>query len=192
MTEQLTVEALRKLLRYEPVMGKLYWRERDASFFSEDKYCKQWNTRYAGEEALTSLVYGYRHGSILGVNHRAQRVIWAMETGEWPVGDVDHINHDRADNRFENLRDVSRGENLKNQGVRSDNVSGIVGVRLYRATGKWIAAINVDGISKHLGYFKCITAASISRKLADQKYGYHENHGTLTDGKPSIRWADDE
>ena len=59
---------------------------------------------------------GYREVRLKGCNYRAHRVAWAIYYGEDP-GDleVDHINHDRDDNRISNLRLVTRSENRENQ-----------------------------------------------------------------------------
>jgi hypothetical protein len=47
---------------------------------------------------------GYRYIEIEGKLYRADEVMWAMVTGEWPEGEIDHINGDRGDNRWVNLR----------------------------------------------------------------------------------------
>jgi hypothetical protein len=48
---------------------------------------------------------------------RAHRAIWALHFGDWPQQTLDHINRDRADNRIENLRDVSHQENQRNRSI---------------------------------------------------------------------------
>ena len=51
------------------------------------------------------------------------RVIWAMQTGSWPVAEIlDHINRDRADNRLSNLRAVDRPANMRNRPYYSKNI----------------------------------------------------------------------
>lgn len=57
-----------------------------------------------------------------GKTYAAHRLAWYYVTGEWPSMDIDHINRVRDDNRFANLRHISRAENLKNRAVRRDSV----------------------------------------------------------------------
>ena len=184
MTKHLpTPELLRKLLRYEPGTGKLFWRERPVELFSDGKHaaehsCRAWNARYSGNEALTSDDgKGYRQGKIFDRLHSAHRVIWAIETGAWPVDEIDHIDHDRSNNRFSNLREVTRQENMRNSSFSKRNTSGVTGVSWNKMAKKWHASITADGRQRHLGYFRCITAAIFVRKAADIEHGYSPNHG---------------
>ena len=45
---------------------------------------------------------------------RAHRLAWYKYYGTFPEKEIDHINGDRSDNRIENLREVSRTENMRN------------------------------------------------------------------------------
>ncbi|WP_428999737.1 HNH endonuclease signature motif containing protein [Stenotrophomonas maltophilia] len=47
--------------------------------------------------------------------YRQHRLAWLYMTGQWPSGEIDHINHDRSDNRWHNLRDVSHQANQQNR-----------------------------------------------------------------------------
>lgn len=40
--------------------------------------------------------------------------VWVLRKGRWPVGTIDHINGNPKDNRIENLRECSMGENKMN------------------------------------------------------------------------------
>ena len=170
-------ELLRKLLSYDPETGNLYWRERPREMFASDNAYSSWNTKYAGTEALTALTSGYRNGAIFKKPYRAHRVIWALVHGEWPAGEIDHINGDRADNRISNLRDVSPAENMKNLKRRTSNTSGVNGVYWNKQRKVWHAQIRITRKVKHLGYFECIGSAAAARAVAEKKYGFHKNHG---------------
>lgn len=84
----------------------------------------------------------------------AHRIAWCLMTGDWPHGDIDHVNGDGGDNRWLNLRVATRAENSQNVGgPRADNTSGYLGVTWHKRAGKWAATIRANGIRHHLGLF---------------------------------------
>lgn len=166
-----TVEYLRQRLRYEPKTGKLFWRECPTRR-------PQWNGRYAGREAFTAKNDGlYFVGNLGNGALRAHRVIWAMVTGAWPVDEIDHIDHDRSNNRIENLREVTRTENGRNTSKPKTNTSGVVGVTWNGVTGMWQAQIEICRKNNVLGQFACFDDAVAARKDAEIKHRFHRNHG---------------
>jgi hypothetical protein len=174
----ITPELLRQLLSYEPRTGKMFWLPRIKSCLITQKTASAFNTRCAGNEAFVHYCAGYAYSSILNIpSWRRSRVAWAIHYGEWPVGQIDHINGVRDDDRICNLRDVSHKQNGYNQGLKKNNRSGVTGVRA--KYGKWRAEIMVDGKSKYLGSFKEIEGAIEARKNAEIKYGFHPNHGKI-------------
>ena len=192
-------EVLRKILRYEPETGKLYWRERDTSLFnatqtrSASHAASQWNSRWAGKEAFTSICSkGYHAGNIFDSSFRAHRVIWKMVNNE-DSQPIDHINHDRSDNRIENLRAVPHAVNCRNRKLRNDNKSGINGVYWNKREKKWCAAIHKSGRCIHLGYFTSKDEAITARVFAGVEYGFHPNHGKLSSPQVvKLEASDDE
>lgn len=66
---------------------------------------------------------------------------------------VDHINHDKMDNRRCNLRLATRLQNNQNMAKSKANQSGYKGVCLHKPSGKWLACIKVNGVRRYLGYF---------------------------------------
>lgn len=176
-------EILRKILRYDPDTGKLFWRKRPVEMFADGarpakSLCKTWNDLYAGKEAFTSLnAEGYKRGSIFRSVFHAQRVAWAIYYGESPKGEIDHENGVKSDNRIENLRDVTHRENGRNQKRKSNNVSGATGVCWHKRDERWAAYIHGNRGREYLGYFTDKSAAIAARKSAEQRLGYHTNHG---------------
>jgi hypothetical protein len=69
----------------------------------------RWNKRHAGKPAGKLGKDGYYWVTITYEGKRQRlrcdRVVWAMTTGAWPVGDIIHVNGDNGDDRFDNLRD---------------------------------------------------------------------------------------
>jgi hypothetical protein len=138
------VALLRQLLYYEPETGFLYWHMRPSSMFkaggrrTPGECAQGWNTRYAGKRALfTSNSRGALFGGILGESYLAHRVAWAIYNGSPPVGVIDHINGDGTDNRIVNLRDVTLGDNARNQAIHKNNTSGVSGVDWRESERVW-------------------------------------------------------
>src|SRR3546814_1788886 len=82
---------------------------------SDLSLCKSFNNKHAGKPALVAPSRaGHLCGHVKGIPLLAHRVAWAIHYGEWPNGQIDHINGDPSDNRIANLRDVSALENARN------------------------------------------------------------------------------
>lgn len=174
----LPAKDLQLLLTYDANSGRLQWLQRPREMFSSDNACNSWNAKWAGKPAFTAVDgKGYFVGAIYYRLHRAHRVIWALNYGEWPGSYIDHINGDKQDNRIENLRVVSHRENMLNAPRKSNNTSGTPGVSWNKRDRKWSASIKHNGRAVSLGYFWTKEAAVRARKSAEVYYGYHSNHG---------------
>jgi HNH endonuclease len=168
-----TKEELEELLEYDQDTGILIWKPRVTSMFNEtdgrskEHACNQWNSRFAGKEALTKRTDGYKMGKVGYKQVAAHRVIWKMMTGYDPMI-IDHINGVRDDNRWQNLRNGTDSQNLKNARKRNSN-RPYTGV-MQSKNGNWIAMIQV-------GTFATLEEAITARKAAEVLLGYHPNHG---------------
>ena len=171
---------LNDLLDYNPKTGDLVWKERPEHYFPHPRYKTRWDAKWAGK--IAGSVFGYKNSPnkyiricIFKQNFRAHRIVWWMVTGEEPTKDIDHIDHDGLNNRFENLRLVSKKENQKNLSRNKNNTSGVTGVKKVR--GKYHAVVQSDNRMIFLGSFDRFEDAVEARKEANTKYGFHENHG---------------
>lgn len=95
---------------------------------------------------------GYLHSSLLGRKYKLHRLAWMYVYGAMPIGQIDHINGNRTDNRICNLREVNQIQNSANiRKVRS--LSGYKGVYplrdKYGVIISWVAQHN----KTHLGCF---------------------------------------
>lgn len=102
-------------------------------------------------------------------------VAWALYYGAWPKKDIDHINGDGTDNRIENLRCVGQEGNMKNKKTYRNNKLGQMGV--YKVKEKYAVTITSNNERKSLGIFNTYEDAVTTRKNAEAKLGFHENHG---------------
>ena len=179
----ISIHLLRRLVRLDPRTGRLYWLPRTPDMFagksrqSPEWRCNRWNSRHAGREAIGNKSQGYRVGYLLGRIVGAHRVAFALHHGHWPVGQVDHQNGVRSDNRPDNLRDVTAAQNAKNLKRYACNTSGVTGVVWNQAERRWKARITVDNRRINLGTFHDFSTAVAARKHAEVEYGFHPNHG---------------
>lgn len=135
--------------------------------------------------------HGYKRICINGRNYASHRVIWLMVHGRWPLGEIDHINAIRDDNRLCNLREVERRENAKNRTRSQRNTSDINGVYKPSHRGQWYAAIG----GKFIGSFDTKAEAAEARSNAQKEDPeYTGRHGTPIKGEQEdlSRWELDE
>ena len=120
---------------------------------------------------------GYIVIKIKGILYYAHRLAWLYMYGKFPKKLMDHINHDRLDNRICNLRCVSHSGNHKNKSMAPTNTSGCTGVSWDKVNSKWLAQITHNKRAMNLGRYKTFNEAKKARQLAERKYGFHKNHG---------------
>lgn len=120
---------------------------------------------------------GYIHIRVGGKKHLAHRLAFLYMTGKFPEDQIDHINHIRDDNRWLNLRKATNQDNKKNSTLYKNNTSGTAGVRWHKPSKRWEARIGVNCKLKNLGTFVDRFEAICVRKSAENKHGFHGNHG---------------
>lgn len=165
----LTQERVKELLTYDPETGEFRWKEGRRQMKAGS---------VAGSDHTVHSGKKYRVISIDGKKYQAHRLAWLVMHGEFPPEQIDHIDGNGLNNRFENLRAVSNAGNGKNVRKRADNTSGVSGVHWHKTRQKWQAHIRVNQKLIHLGRFTSQDAAVAARKAAEIKYGFHANHGT--------------
>lgn len=175
----LNAETIRELLRYDPETGFFTWMPRHQKYFGNTSELKSWNSRWANRKALTAINGdGYCHGKIMKKTYKAHRVAWVYQTGDWPCGQIDHINGIRTDNRPENLREVDNSKNQKNSRLSRNNKSGVTGVCWAQKNQRWMAYIWANGRQNYIGFFDTIKDAAAARKESESQHNFHKNHGS--------------
>lgn len=145
--DNLSIDYVRSRLNYDPETGKLIWKPVGPDFGWQHL---MWNGKWAGKEAGNFSDQGYRNIYMDGRNWKGHRLAWAIHYGEWPEGDIDHVNGDRSDNRISNLRKASRSQNLCNMKTRRKGLKGAI----RHKENYWEARIAVNGEKHSLGYFR--------------------------------------
>lgn len=127
-----------------------------------------------GKLRMYGLDTGYFGVSIDGCRYLAHRVIWKIIHGRDPIGEVDHVNGCRDDNRPENLRECSSSQNNQNRRMSRRNKSGVKGVYWETARKKWRAVIYPRLIGRFDNLEEAQKALIAARELA---HGEFANHG---------------
>jgi len=159
-------EYVKNLLNYNPDTGIFTYR-----------YSPQYSIK-AGDVAGCLQENGYVGVFIRGRAYRLHRLAFLYMTGEFPPKSVDHINGNRSDNRWSNLRLADNKLNGRNLSMQARNKSGCLGVWWRKDRKCWAAEIRVNGEKIHLGHYKDRNKAIEVRKAANVEYGFHPNHGT--------------
>ena len=116
MRIELTAEIVRELLHYNPDTGHFTWKWRDRKWFRRDQDWKSWNAQHAGKRAFSDNKYGYMQGALLGIKVKPHRVVFLYMIGRWPHPEPDHVNRNGLDNRWCNLREVTKAQSTRNRG----------------------------------------------------------------------------
>lgn len=161
------LDGLEKVLRYEPDTGRFFW------LIDRPRRTK------AGDEAGHKNKKGYIE---IRYNHKtfnAHRIAWYLQMGEDPKDmEIDHVNGERSDNRFVNLRIANQVENARNRKKLKPKTSRHKGVYWYTRKQKWRAAIGCKGRCIHLGYFHDEYEAHLAYcKAALKLHGEFANFG---------------
>lgn len=138
--QMLNAECLRRTLHYCAETGVFTWLVRPARNVQVGYVAGNINSK------------GYRKINIKGQAYAAHRLAWLYMNGEWPINFIDHIDGHKDNNKISNLRCVTNSVNLQNQRrPMCRNKSGVLGVS--KIKNKWVARLNFDGRTRHLGTF---------------------------------------
>lgn len=153
--QPVTAEKARQMFDYDPATGYFVRRGRG---------------KYAGKNAgCFHASSGYRVIKIHSKQVLAHRLAWLWVHGEWFEDYfIDHINHNKTDNRICNLRKATNAENLANT-TKIRSQSGFKGVHQQKRTKKkvtWFAIISVGGKPKYLGC--CSSPEEASRRYQEE------------------------
>lgn len=165
--QDLTVELVKSVLKYDPDTGHLIW------------IGKSHSKRIILGARAGSLVKstGYRSVTVFGRAYQEHVLIWFMYYGEWPKGQVDHEDHVRDHNWISNLKDVSFLENMRNRKAMDGTITGHQGVWFNTRRNKYVAEITMNGKKVYQKSFDSARAAAEARAEELIRLGFHANHG---------------
>lgn len=161
--QELSQDLLRKFYRYNPDTGEFLHR-------------LDTHQSYAGDTPGYIGNHGYLVCSVGNKEYLIHRLIWLYMTGDMPEM-VDHIDHNKLNNIWNNLREVCNTTNAMNCSVSKNSVTRANGVSFMKSRSKYRAYITVDRKQISLGLFKTLEEAIEARAKANTEYGFHANHG---------------
>ena len=173
----LSQQYLKECFDYDPETGLLTWKKRPLSHFKNKTVHRNINNKMAGKNAGRNNSTRYFEVQLNKKKHKAHRIVMLLIYGWESNLQIDHINHNRADNRLNNLRYVTRTENMRNRIISSNNKTGIHGVHFDKSSNSFISRIGINNNRIRLGCYKSFFDACCARKSAEYVLGFHKNHG---------------
>lgn len=155
--EYLTQKFIKSILHYDPETGVFTWSE-------------LLNRRSKIKIAGRPNGNGHIQIFIRGKMYMAHRLAFLYMTGSLPEKVVDHINRDRSDNSWKNLRSSDYSQNCCNITDRKDNTSGCRGVFWRKESQKWRVIVVKNKKRMNLGSYEDFELAELIAKEARVKY----------------------
>ncbi len=145
--DDLDAETVRSALHYDPITGEWTWSNPTGPRVKP--LARAGSYTGAGRRAI----------QIHGKSYLAARLAFLYMLGRWPEGDVDHINLDKRDDRWCNLRDVTHSQNMINSNKSRPKNRLPRGVYPVTEGGRYFSHICVGGEPKYLGSYDTPEAA---------------------------------
>lgn len=156
---ELKQHELKSRLHYDPSTGIFTWLS---------------NARkdLRGKRAGTVNDQGRRHIGIKGKIYKEHRLAWLYVHGYMPVGEIDHIDRNQANNKISNLREVTRSQNLYNRPKPNRGNSPCKCVSYEPRGNKWVSYGSLNGRRVYLGSFSDLELADlVSQEFRDKHHG---------------------
>ena len=159
--KNLTQDYLKECLIYDPIKGTFIWKIRPQSHFkSTDKMnssmiCNIWNSHYANKFAgnTNTNKNKYTNISIDKKSYPSHRLAFLYMEGYNPEYEIDHIDRNKSNNKWSNLRHVTPTCNTQNKNIYKSNKTGVNGVSFISNENRWRVRITIHKKQVHLGYY---------------------------------------
>ena len=165
-SQNLSQNELKTWMHYDPCTGVFTWIKKPNKSIT------------IGTKAGSLEPNGYLRTRIHQKALFLHRLAWLYMTGEWPPCACDHINGDKQDNRWSNIRLASGSQNQCNRKKPRNNTSGVKGVSWDASRGTWNVSIKIKGKSINAGRFKTMDQAKEAvKKKREELHESFANHG---------------
>jgi len=153
----MTQDELKKVLEYDPITGLFTWLIRPSMAVKIGNVAGSTND-------------GYVRIKVGPKRYLAHVLVWFYVTGSWPEHEIDHKDGDGTNNRYDNLRPATHGQNMMNKTTWAG--SGYKGVSWSKHTKKYRARIQVNKKTHELGDYKsAVEAAKVYDAAAREHHG---------------------
>ena len=161
----ITAEYVNEYLTYDASSGNLYQRKKRPKV-------------QVGNIAGGITTKGYRYIQLGNRKYPAHHIVWLLETGTFPIKQLDHIDGNKINNHFSNLREVSNKQNTENRGKQRNNKSGYKGVSFNTRLKKYVAQIQHNSIPIYIGVFHTAHEAHLAyEKKAKELFTHYSRLG---------------
>lgn len=150
----ITQKRLKEVLQYDPDTGIWTWKK---------------TAGIKRMQAGSVLPSGYRRITVDGKSYYSAKLAHLYMIGTLP-DEMDHIDRNPSNDRWDNLRLVTHAKNCQNRGKRLDNASGYPGVVYEKRSGKWKVDIGLNGKRIHIGRFWDLDLAIASKRMAENHH----------------------
>lgn len=149
-------------------MGKIALTKNKYALVDDDLVdsLNQWKWRIGGHGYATRALPKQERVNGKQGNIFMHRVIDETPTGQY----IDHINHNKLDNRKENLRRVTYSQNCMNKSLQSNNTTGYRGIHWNKKLSKWQVTICIMRKNIYLGIYEDLETAKKVRRDAEEMY----------------------
>lgn len=139
--------------------------DKDTGIFTRIKYAS--SNAKIGDIAGSLNRDGYISIFFNKKQHRAHRLAWLFHYGYIPIGDIDHEDGNRSNNKINNLRKATRSENNQNRRIsRASSLIGVLGVtkdnRKKNIKNPYKAQIQINKKHIHIGSYATIELAHLA------------------------------
>jgi hypothetical protein len=132
----ITQSELKELVNYNKDTGIFTWKKRTS------------NRIKVGDIVGNLHKCGYIEMRVGGTRCLAHRFAFLYVYGYMPKL-IDHIDRNKKNNRIDNLREATYGQNILNSKIRSDNTSGVKCVYFDKRNNSWEVKVGNKYIKKY-------------------------------------------
>ena len=158
----ITQKELKEILYYNQDTGEFFW-----------KISPRYDVNVGDKAGYNH--NGYTRLTIKCKKYLTHRLAWLYVYGEFPTGDIDHIDNNRNNCKINNLRIANKSNNVHNRKIQANNTSGVKGVLWSKAAKKWMVRVGINNDRMYFGVWEDLEFAELVAQEARAKY-----HGEFT------------